>query len=152
MLEELLQTFWTIVGAFSGLTIGLTREGAHFVASLGSVNGWKQIYTGSRSTRIKKIDNGNHLSKPPPRSGVVVDTIIFDSLLKLMLGIQLNQGNRLALIRLGSADASSSMQVRKRSNSSWARGLPSSSHLLHPRPTPILRNLVVKVLLQQLPR
>jgi len=84
MLEELLQTFWTIVGAFSGLAIGLTREGAHFVASLGSVNGWKQIYTGSSSAKIKKIDNGDHLSKPTPRSAVVVDTITFDSLLKLV--------------------------------------------------------------------
>jgi len=73
MIEDLLQTFWTIVGAFSGLTIGLTREGAHFVASLGNVNGWKQIYTGSSCTKIKKIDNGHYLSKPPPRSGVVVD-------------------------------------------------------------------------------
>ena len=152
MLEELLQTFWTIVGAFSGLTIGLTREGAHFVASLGNVNGWKQIYTGSSSTKIKKIDNGHHLSKPPPRSGVVVDTITFDSLLKLMFGIQLNRRNRLALFRLGSADASSSMQVRKRLNNSWARGLPSSRHLLHPPPTPTLQSLVVRALLQQLPR
>ncbi|DBA71068.1 hypothetical protein WJX79_007670 [Trebouxia sp. C0005] len=68
MLDEFLQTFWTIVGAFSGLTIGLSREGAHFVASLGSVKGWKQIYTGSSSAKIKKIDNGDHLSKPLPRS------------------------------------------------------------------------------------
>ena len=152
MLEELLQTFWTIVGAFSGLTIGLTREGAHFVASLGSVNGWKQIYTGSSSAETKKIDNGEHLSKPPPRSGVVLDTITFDSLLKSIFGTRLNRGNRLALDRLGSADASSAMQVRRRLNSSWARGLPSSRQLLHPRPTPTLRNLVVKALLQQLPR
>ncbi|DBB00118.1 hypothetical protein WJX77_003784 [Trebouxia sp. C0004] len=69
MLEELLQTFWTLVGAFSGLAIGLTREGAHFVASLNSVNGWKQIYTGSSPAKVKKIDNGEHGSKPSPRSG-----------------------------------------------------------------------------------
>ena len=139
------------MGAFSGLTIGLTREGAQFVASLGSVKGWTQVYTGSSRAKIKKIDNGDHLSKPPSRSGVLVNTITFDSLHKLILGIQLNRGNRLALDWLGSAD-SSCMQVRGRSNNFWARGLPSLRHLLHPRPTPTLRNSVVKALLQQLPR
>ncbi len=75
MLEDLLQTFWVIVGACSGLMIGLTHEGADLVASLGSVKGWKQIYTGSAPRKAKKLDNGDYRLKPQPASGVVTDTI-----------------------------------------------------------------------------
>lgn len=90
MLEDLLQTFWVIVGACSGLMIGLTHEGADLVASLGSVKGWKQIYTGSAPRKAKKLDNGDYRLKPQPASGVVTDTITVLTAFpnKLSLGMQ----------------------------------------------------------------
>lgn len=66
MFEDILQTFWVVVGAFSGVAIGLTFEGADFLASLRSVKGWQQIYHGSTPPKPKKIDNGENLAEPAP--------------------------------------------------------------------------------------
>lgn len=75
MLEDIFQTFWVIMGAFSGLAIGLTLEGADFFASLRSVQGWQQIYHGTTSPKIKKIDDGERHAKPAPTSGATISAV-----------------------------------------------------------------------------
>lgn len=88
MFEDILQTFWVVVGAFSGVAIGLTFEGADFLASLRSVKGWQQIYHGTTHPKAKKIDNGGDLAEPAPTAGAVISAISCDSLLGYSVGMR----------------------------------------------------------------
>ena len=64
-----MQFLWAFLGACSGLFIGLTKEGIDLFSTLGSVQGWQQIYTGTAANRSKKIDNGS--SAPPSLQGAI---------------------------------------------------------------------------------
>ena len=93
MMDALLQTFWIVVGASLGIVLGISKEGADFVASLGSAQGWKQIYTGYTPKKMKKLDNGDSRHgtwKAAPVSGVVYlsctsEQSVFDSLLTIRM-------------------------------------------------------------------
>ena len=69
MLESWMQFVWAFLGACSGLFIGLTKEGIDLISTLGSVQGWRQIYTGTAAVRSKKFDNG--ASTRPPSQGAI---------------------------------------------------------------------------------
>ena len=73
MLEVYMQNVWVFLGACSGLVIGLTKEGVDLFLSLKSVQGWKQIYTGTAAIRSKKVDNGSSTpftSQGPIQTGI----------------------------------------------------------------------------------
>lgn len=75
-MESFMQSFWAVLGACSGVLIGISKEGVDLLSSLRSIQGWKQIYTGTSPTQTKKIDNGNRpsaYSQAPPKSGIVFD-------------------------------------------------------------------------------
>lgn len=62
-----MHNLWAFSGACSGLLLGVTKEGIDFFFSLTSVQGWKQVYTGTAANRSKlsskKVDDGT--SAPP---------------------------------------------------------------------------------------
>ena len=75
VLASFVQNLWAVLGAVSGIAIGLTKEGVDLFSSLRSVQGWKQVYTGTASTRSKKVDHGSRAaaySHEAPKSGSVI--------------------------------------------------------------------------------
>lgn len=62
MLQSFMHNLWAFLGACSGLLFGVTKEGIDFFFSLKSVQGWKEIYTGTAANRSKvlskKVDDG----------------------------------------------------------------------------------------------
>ena len=72
VLNNFLHIFWAVTGALVGLTIGFTKEGAQLAASLTTVSGWQELYTGTAPRKVKKFDDGPYsasLPKPATVSG-----------------------------------------------------------------------------------
>lgn len=80
MLESLMQLVWGFLGACSGVFIGLTKEGIDLFSSLGSVQGWKQIYTGTAAVKSKKIDNNKSSTSLPSHGAIGSGIAINNSL------------------------------------------------------------------------
>ena len=73
MVRSYIESVCYVLGAYSGLLIGLSRETLFLLKSLTSVNGWKHLYVGNTPKSQKKIDYGE--SQPIHASSASTGTV-----------------------------------------------------------------------------